>query len=104
MALLATQPGEFEIGKMAVTPAVQGLGVGRRLMVQVIALARELGATRLFLGTNHMLTSAIFSLRERRLQAAARDLFAVRAGGCEHGNAAVGVEAVSEEHKITTQV
>jgi putative acetyltransferase len=59
---VALQPmgdGEFEIGKMAVTPASQGLGLGRKLMLRAIEAARESGATRLYLETNHVLTPAI---------------------------------------------
>ncbi len=58
-ALLAMGPGEFEVGKMAVTPAAQGLGVGRFQMEAVIAAARAAGATRLYLETNHVLTPAL---------------------------------------------
>jgi len=58
-ALLAMAPGEFEVGKMAVTASAQGLGLGRLLMEHVVAAAREAGATRLFLETNHALTPAI---------------------------------------------
>ena len=59
VALLAMGPGEFEVGKMAVTPASQGLGLGRRLLRHAIEAAREDGATRLYLETNHVLTPAI---------------------------------------------
>jgi ribosomal protein S18 acetylase RimI-like enzyme len=58
-ALLAMGPGEFEVGKMAVTASAQGLGLGRLLMEHVIAAAKAAGAERLFLETNHALTPAI---------------------------------------------
>jgi len=58
-ALLAMGPGEFEVGKMAVTASAQGLGLGRLLMEHVIAAAKAAGAKRLFLETNHALTPAI---------------------------------------------
>jgi putative acetyltransferase len=58
-ALLAIAPGEFEVGKMAVTPSARGLGVGRLVMEAAIAAARAAGAKRLYLETNHMLTPAI---------------------------------------------
>ena len=58
-ALLVMGPGEFEVGKMAVTASAQGLGLGRLLMESVIAAAKAVGAKRLFLETNHALTPAI---------------------------------------------
>jgi GNAT superfamily N-acetyltransferase len=58
-ALVATGPGEFEVAKMAVTEAAQGLGIGRRLLEATIQAARATGATRLFLETNHVLAPAI---------------------------------------------
>lgn len=59
VALQAIGEGEFEIGKMAVTQVAQGLGLGRKLMVQAIETARESGAKRLYLETNRVLTPAI---------------------------------------------
>jgi len=59
VALMTMGEGEFEIGKMAVTPSAQGLGLGRRLMLRAIEAAREMRATRLYLETNHVLTPAI---------------------------------------------
>ena len=58
-ALLAIGPGEYEVAKMAVTAAAQGSGAGRLLLVAAIELARQAGATRLYLETNHILTPAI---------------------------------------------
>ena len=58
-ALLVMGPGEFEVGKMAVTASAQGLGLGRLLMESVIAAAKAVGAKRLFLETYHSLTPAI---------------------------------------------
>jgi putative acetyltransferase len=58
-ALVATAPGEFEVAKMAVTAACQGMGVGRLLLETTIQGARASGATRLFLETNHTLTPAL---------------------------------------------
>jgi putative acetyltransferase len=59
VALLARSEREFGIGKMAVTPAAQGMGLGRRLMGRAIDAARQRGARRLYLETNHVLTPAI---------------------------------------------
>lgn len=58
-ALLAMGPGEYEVAKMAVTESSRGSGIGRRLLERVIAEARALGATRLYLETNRKLTPAI---------------------------------------------
>jgi N-acetylglutamate synthase-like GNAT family acetyltransferase len=58
-ALIALGPGEYELAKMAVTPTERRTGIGRRLIAAAIALAERLGATRLYLETNHTLTGAI---------------------------------------------
>lgn len=50
---------EYEVAKMAVTPDFQGMGVGRKLLVAVVEAGRNLGARRLYLETNHILTPAI---------------------------------------------
>ena len=44
---------------MAVTPAFQGSGIGRKLLRAVIDAAWALRARRLYLETNHILTPAI---------------------------------------------
>ncbi|MFE0417285.1 GNAT family N-acetyltransferase [Streptomyces tendae] len=59
IALLAYPDGVFELAKMAVAPATQGRGIGRRLIAAAIDRARALGGTRLFLGTNTKLAPAI---------------------------------------------
>lgn len=58
-ALIPMVPGEFEIAKMAVAEGQQGSGIGRRILEETIATARGLGATRLYLETNHILVPAI---------------------------------------------
>jgi len=58
-ALVAIGPREFEVAKMAVTESAQGLGIGRRLLLAAIGTARAAGASRLFLETNSVLTTAI---------------------------------------------
>ena len=50
---------EFEVAKMAVTPACQGAGIGRKLLQTVIEAGRAMGARRLYLETNHRLQPAI---------------------------------------------
>jgi ribosomal protein S18 acetylase RimI-like enzyme len=44
---------------MAVQPAYQRTGIGRRLLHAAIDEGRNAGAQRLYLETNHMLTPAI---------------------------------------------
>jgi len=58
-ALLRTGEHEFEVAKMAVTPAAQGSGAGRAILTAVIEEARRIGASRLFLETNRVMAPAI---------------------------------------------
>ena len=58
-ALRCMSDGEFEVAKMAVTPACQGAGIGRKLLQTVIEAGRASGARRLYLETNHTLIPAI---------------------------------------------
>ena len=58
-ALLPMAPGEFEVAKMAVTESCQGAGIGRRILAETVALARRMGARRLYLETNSKLSKAI---------------------------------------------
>lgn len=58
-ALIAKGAGTYEVSKMAVSPAVRGQGIGRKLLVRVIESARALGATRVCLDTNTKLHSAV---------------------------------------------
>jgi len=58
-ALLRTGEHEFEVAKMAVTPAAQGSGAGRAILTAVIEEARRIGARRLFLETNRVMAPAI---------------------------------------------
>lgn len=58
-ALLFMREGEFEVSKLAVAPACQGQGIGRRLVAATIETARSLGAHRLYLESNHILTPAV---------------------------------------------
>ena len=44
-ALLRSAADEFEVAKMAVTPACQGSGIGRKLLHAVVEAARSAGAT-----------------------------------------------------------
>jgi putative acetyltransferase len=58
-ALIAMEAGVFEVAKMTVSEEWRGHGLGRKLLRGVIKEARKLGATRLYLETNHSLTNAI---------------------------------------------
>ena len=59
VALLAMGEGAYEVAKMAVSPAAQGRGVGRRLLETAIGWAQEQGARRLYLESNARLTPAL---------------------------------------------
>src|SRR5216683_6290564 len=58
-ALIPLRDQEFEVAKMAVQPAYQRAGLGRRLLHAAIDEGRNAGAQRLYLETNHVLTPAI---------------------------------------------
>jgi putative acetyltransferase len=58
-ALLRMADGGFELGKMAVTPAAQGRGIGKRLLEVCVTQARSVGAPRLYLETNSKLFPAL---------------------------------------------
>lgn len=51
--------GEMTLSKVAVAPAAQGRGIGRRLTEAAIAFARAQGSTRLVLWSNHRLEPAL---------------------------------------------
>ncbi|MFD1190915.1 GNAT family N-acetyltransferase [Phenylobacterium conjunctum] len=59
VALLPLADGGFEVGKMTVSEAARGTGLGRRLMEACIAKAKALGAPRLYLETNASLAPAL---------------------------------------------
>jgi GNAT superfamily N-acetyltransferase len=58
-ALIPIAPGEYELAKMAVSPAERRQGIGRRLIETAIARAERMGATRLYLESNAILPGAI---------------------------------------------
>lgn len=58
-ALQKTGPGAFELTKMGVRESARGLKAGEFLLEAMIARAREMGADRLYLLTNHKCTAAI---------------------------------------------
>jgi N-acetylglutamate synthase-like GNAT family acetyltransferase len=59
VALIPMDGGVYELSKMAVSPAMRGQGIGRRLLLHAIAQARALGAISLFLGSNSVLKNAV---------------------------------------------
>ncbi len=59
VALIPTAEGVLELSKMAVSPAMRGLGIGRRLLAHAVEQARVLGAKSLFLGSNVRLENAV---------------------------------------------
>ena len=58
-ALASCGEHEYELAKMAVTDAWKGKGISKMLIEKCIAKARELGAKRITLFSNHQLTTAI---------------------------------------------
>ena len=58
-ALIHEAPGEFELAKMAVSAAFQGMGISKLLIEKCLAEATLLGATKIFLVSNSQLTTAV---------------------------------------------
>jgi ribosomal protein S18 acetylase RimI-like enzyme len=58
-ALLPAGTGRYELSKMAITEAYQGLGIGRRLLAAAIGAFEAGGGGELFLETNSVLAPAI---------------------------------------------
>ena len=63
-ALLKMDSTSFELAKMAVADGAKGLGIGQRLGATVVAKARELKATRVYLESNTVLEPAIALYRK----------------------------------------
>lgn len=59
VAMRPEAPGVYELTKMAVTPAAQGRGVGRRLLSEALAWARRRGAHRVVLSSHTSLQAAL---------------------------------------------
>jgi ribosomal protein S18 acetylase RimI-like enzyme len=58
-ALIKEHDGDYELAKMAVAPAYRGKGISKFLMETCMEKAREIGATKLTLFSNHQLEAAI---------------------------------------------
>ncbi|MGN8070259.1 bifunctional helix-turn-helix transcriptional regulator/GNAT family N-acetyltransferase [Mucilaginibacter sp. 22184] len=63
-AVIKTGEAEYELAKMAVSPKYQGRKIGNALMDAAIAKTKELGGTRLWLGSNTLLAPAISLYRK----------------------------------------
>ncbi|EWM12291.1 bifunctional helix-turn-helix transcriptional regulator/GNAT family N-acetyltransferase [Kutzneria sp. 744] len=59
VALYEPEPGVWELKRMWVDSSARGLGLGRRLLAEAEALARQRGASAMRLDTNRSLTGAI---------------------------------------------
>ena len=58
-ALMKEKEGVYELAKMSVVPAEQGRGISKRLIETCIAKAREQGAEKIILFSNHQLLAAL---------------------------------------------
>src|SRR3984957_6056151 len=61
VALIPMGDGVYELSKMAVSPELRGLGIGRRLLQHAVTQAKRIGAKSLFLGSNSRLENAVHS-------------------------------------------
>ena len=59
VAMVNTGTTGFELAKMAVSPDVQGQGIGKQLAVAAINYARQLGIKTVWLESNRVLTPAL---------------------------------------------
>jgi ribosomal protein S18 acetylase RimI-like enzyme len=58
-AVVRAGPGVVELAKLAVAPEAQGQGIGRRLTIAALEHARDRGATKVILVSNHQLVAAV---------------------------------------------
>lgn len=58
-ALIKEQEGEYELAKMAVTPSYRGKGISKLLIETCLEKAKEVGARKLMLFSNHQLQAAL---------------------------------------------
>ncbi len=63
-ALIKADTTTYELAKMAVDDVAKGRGIGRKLGEDVIAKARSLGAKRIYLESNTVLTPALNLYRQ----------------------------------------
>jgi GNAT superfamily N-acetyltransferase len=53
------EPGVFELRKMYLAPSARGTGLGKRLLAEALAFARERGGRQMVLDTVEAMTTAI---------------------------------------------
>ena len=63
VAMVNTGVTGFELAKMAVSPTVQGRGIGKQLCLVAIDYARQLGVKTVWLESNRVLTPALTMYR-----------------------------------------
>ena len=63
VAMVNTGVTGFELAKMAVSPKVQGRGIGKQLCLVAIDYARQLGVKTVWLESNRVLTPALTMYR-----------------------------------------
>ena len=59
IALIPMGGDVYEVSKMAVSPQLRGLGIGRKLLEQTLTKAKAIGAKSLFLGSSTKLKNAV---------------------------------------------
>ena len=64
VSLLKIDDTTFELSKMAVTDAAQGLGIGNKLMEHCIEVAQQKGIKKLLLYSNRKLLTALYLYRK----------------------------------------
>lgn len=63
-ALAKEHDGVYELAKMSVDPAYRGRGISKLLMVRCLEKAREIGARKISLFSNHQLVTALHLYRK----------------------------------------
>jgi len=58
-ALMKEHEGVYELAKMTVAPAFRGNGISKLLLAHCLAEAKKMGAKKVFLFSNHQLTTAL---------------------------------------------
>lgn len=58
-ALIKEHEGEYELAKMAVTAEYRGKGISKQLIETCLTKAKEIGAKKLLLFSNHQLQTAL---------------------------------------------
>ena len=64
VALIKVSETSYELGKMAVSPKFQGLGIGKKLGMHLIEEAKKIGCKHLYLESNKKLQPALNLYRQ----------------------------------------